>query len=107
MALIWTLLKMVIGLITRQGDNATVVAVEKLRGEVENYKTQVSGAKDRLSHPVAWVPEFLAAMSAVGYLGAKVVDAIWQLPGDIAPLDAPTAAVLSTIFASMFFRPRA
>jgi hypothetical protein len=97
------LLKLLMGFASKQGDNATSVALEKLRSEVEMHRTQAEGAKARLGHPVAWFPEFLASMGAVVYLLAHIIDTIWQLPGDIAPLDAPTAAVVSTIFASMFF----
>lgn len=85
-----------------QGDAKAEVTKAVIQAELDRRKVQADVTKAELGHAVAWVPRFLASMGAAVYLLAHIIDAIWQLPGDVAPLDAASAAVVSVIFAGMF-----
>jgi hypothetical protein len=82
----------------------TEVTIEEIRAQLETRREQAGIIKAELGHWIAWLPRFLAAMTAVIYFMSVVIDTIWELPGEIKELPASTAAVMATIFAGMFLQ---
>ena len=80
------------------------VAIEEIRAEIARRSAQKDIIVAQLGHPVAWAPRFLAELTATLYFMAIVIDAMFQLPGDISELPAPVAAVMATIFGGMFLK---
>ena len=82
----------------------TTVTIEEIKSEISRRNAQKDIVVAQLGHPVAWVPRFLAELTATFYFMAIVIDAMFQLPGDISELPAPVAAVMATIFGGMFLK---
>lgn len=95
-------LKSVLATIEHRTDAKTEITKAMIDAELERRRVQADVVKAELSSRIAWFPRFLASMAAALYLCAHIIDAIWQLPGDVAPLDGASAAVVATIFAGMF-----
>lgn len=95
-----------LGYATKRDDNATAKAIESIRAEVEQARTQADVIKANVGNPLIRLAAGIAAIVAVLYFTAIVVDTIWQLPGDIDQLPASTAALLSVIFGGMFLKAR-
>lgn len=85
----------------------TSATIEEIRAEITRRSAQKDIVVAQLGHPVAWVPRFLAELTATFYFMSIVIDSIFQLPGDISELPAPVAAVMATIFGGMFLREAA
>ena len=82
----------------------TTVTIEEIKAEMALRNARKEIVLAQLGHPMAWAPRFLAELTAVFYFMLIVVDAIFQLPGDISELPAPVAAVMATIFGGMFLK---
>lgn len=83
------------------------VTIEEIKAEIARRSAQKDIVVAQLGHPVAWVPRFLAELTATFYFMAIVIDAMFQLEGDISELPAPVAAVMATIFGGMFLKEAA
>ncbi|MEY5097590.1 MAG: hypothetical protein RJA36_309 [Pseudomonadota bacterium] len=80
----------------------TEVTISEIKAELATRQEQAQIVKLQLGHPVAWVPRFLAEMTAVVYFLSIVVDSIWNLDGTVAALPVAEAGLMATIFAGMF-----
>jgi hypothetical protein len=78
------------------------VTIQAIQQELETRKEPAGIIKAKLSHRVAWLPMTLIEFGAAVYFIAIIVDAIWQLPGDVSTLTPENAALLSVVFAGMF-----
>jgi len=98
------LLRAFLGYAGKRDDNATVQALEAIKGQVELNRERSAIVRAQLGHPLAWIPRFLAEAGAVAYFLAIVIDSIWDLPGVVLALPPAEAAILATIFGGMFIR---
>lgn len=80
----------------------TEVTISEIKAELAVRQEQAAIVKLQLGHPIAWIPKFLAEMTAVIYFMAVCVDSIWDLEGSVLDLPTPIAALMGTIFAGMF-----
>lgn len=80
----------------------TEVTISEIKAELADRQERAKIVKAELGHPVAWFPRFVICMAAAIYFVAHVVDAIWQLDGDVAPLPPQMAGLLGVIFGGMF-----
>lgn len=80
----------------------TEVTISEIKAELATRQEQAKIVRLQLGHPVAWVPRFLAEMTAVVYFMSIVVDSVWDLDGTVAALPPAEAALMATIFGGMF-----
>jgi hypothetical protein len=102
--IVLTILRAFLGYAAKRDDNATVQALEAIKGQVEVNREKSAIIRAQLGHPIAWVPRFCAEFAAVMYFTAIVIDSIWDLPGVVLALPTSEAAILATIFGGMFLR---
>jgi hypothetical protein len=80
----------------------TEVTISEIKAELATRQEQAKIVRLQLGHPVAWVPRFLAEMTAVIYFMAVVVDSVWDLEGAVLALPTNEAALMGVIFSGMF-----
>jgi hypothetical protein len=80
----------------------TEVTISEIKAELATRQEQAQIVKLQLGHWIAWLPRFLAEMTATIYFLAVVVDSVWDLEGTVMTLPVNEAAIMATIFAGMF-----
>lgn len=80
----------------------TEVTISEIKAELAVRQEQAAIIKLQLGHPIAWIPRFLAEITAVLYFMSICIDSIWNLEGTVAALPTTEAALMGTIFAGMF-----
>lgn len=80
----------------------TEVTIETIKAELHRRSQQTDLVKASLAHRIMWFPAFVICLDAAVLFTAHIVDAVWQLPGDVAPLDATMAGVFMASLTFMF-----
>ncbi|MGL4525772.1 MAG: hypothetical protein ACRCUC_02230, partial [Aestuariivirga sp.] len=80
----------------------TEVTIETIKAELTRRAQQADLVKASLSHRIMWFPAFVICLDVAILFTAHIVDAIWQLPGDVAALDATMAGVFMAALTFMF-----
>lgn len=80
----------------------TDITIEEIKAEQARRLAQRDVLIAETSSGWLALPRWLFGISGAGYFMAHCIDAIWQLPGDIAPLPAEMVAILMTIVSGLF-----
>ncbi len=80
----------------------TEVTIEQVKAELARRAQQSDLVKASLAHRIMWFPAFVICLDTAILYTAHIVDAVWQLPGDVATLDASMVTVFSAALAFMF-----
>lgn len=83
-------------------DAKTEITKEMIHAELERRRLQADVVRAELGHSLAWLPRFLASMTAVFILMTFVVRWLYFPGTPLAQLDPWVAGVVGTIFAGMF-----
>ena len=82
----------------------TEITISEIKAELAVRQEQAQIIRLQLGHWIAWLPRFLAEMTATIYFMSVVVDSIWDLQGSVLKLPPAEAAIMATIFAGMFLK---
>jgi hypothetical protein len=80
----------------------TEITIEQVKAELATRLEQASIVKLQLGHWISWLPRFLIEGSVALYFMSHVVDSIWNLSGDVQPLQPAEAALMATVVAGLF-----
>lgn len=80
--------------------------IEMVKAELSRRQQSADLIKASLSHRIMWFPAFVICLDAAILFTAHVVDAVWQLPGDVASLDATMAGVFGMALTYMFLKEK-
>jgi hypothetical protein len=80
----------------------TEITISEIKAELATRQEQAAVVKLQLGHPIAWAPRFLIEMTVAVYFMSHVVDSIWNLSGDVMPLQPAESALMATAVAGMF-----
>lgn len=101
-SVILAILKAFLGYASKRDDARTAEVLETIKAQVEANQAKADIVRAQLGHPVAWIPRFVIELFSAVYFSTHVADRLFDLPGDIAPLPAEMAALLSVIIGGMF-----
>jgi hypothetical protein len=101
LTLIIGIIKTFLGYASKRNDNATATALEGLRADVELSREQAEITRAKIGHPVAWIPAFVIECSVAVYISVQIMDAVFDLAGDVQPVSLELAGIVSAVVAGM------
>lgn len=84
-----------------KNDTATAKALEGIKADVAANAERASVTRSKLGHPVAWIPSFLMESAVAVYIAVQLMDGVFDLAGEVAPVTGETAAVVAAVVGGM------
>jgi hypothetical protein len=91
-----------LGYAKTRDDKAMVLAVENLRADIAQNQIKADIIKAQLGHRVAWMPRTIIEFAAAFYFLGWIIDAVFDLPGEMQELPPSAAALLGLVYSGMF-----
>jgi hypothetical protein len=101
-AIITSLIGIVLSYAKARDDKAMVLAVEGIRADIQQNQIKADIIKAQLGHRVAWLPRTIIEFAAAFYFLGWIVDAVFDLPGEMQELPPSAAALLGAVYSGMF-----